>query len=284
MIRLYIIHQVKMKNKLSLISLLISFSVQVFAQDVIPCRAPQDDSISSFENSMKNDEGDGSKFTKIPIIIDSTEGWEWIDNDKAEDVFETYPLRMDYKKYSSHPQYRVVDKYYDLKEPNLINVVYNSDGKLVRVINIFDFNQQSISPRVTGELLRQTYINDYKTNKYNFKKENQNAQNYVKQELKLIKSSRFYWSKEGVGYLQQLNLDHIHDFDILLKIERLNDTSFKLIFGDVKGNSVSTWKVAYLPNGQFKAKMIVTRLPLEKIKVPIRVCEIKNGKLTIHED
>ena len=180
---------------------------------------------------------------------------------------------LSYNKYKSHPLYRVIG-----------DEIFNGKGQLVRVVDIFDSDQRSISQRVTDELLRQTYINDYKTNKYNFKKENQNAQNYVKQELKLITTSRFYWSKEGVGYLQQLNLDHIHDFDILLKIERLNDTSFKLIFGDVKGNSVSTWKVAYLPNGQFKAKMIVTRLPLEKIKVPIRVCEIKNGKLTIHED
>lgn len=272
-----------MNNRFFLIAILIYLSVQVLGQDVVPRQAPIDN-MSSFEDSINNDKGDNSEFTKIPIIIDSTEGWEWIDNDKAEDVFETYPLRMDYKKYSSHPQYRVVDKYYDLKEPNLINVVYNSDGKLVRVINIFDSDQRSISQRVTDELLRQTYINDYKTNKYNFKKENQNAQNCVKQELKLITTSRFYWSKEGVRYLQQLNLDHADDFDILLKIERLNDTSFKLIFGDVKGNSVSTWKVAYLPNGQFKAKMIVTRLPLEKIKVPIRVYEINNGKWTIHED
>ena len=272
-----------MNNKLFLISLLISSSVQIFGQDVVPRQAPIDN-MSSIEDSMKNYKDDNPEITKIPIIIDSTEGWEWIDNDKAEDVFETYPLRMDYKKYSSHPQYRVVDKYYDLKEPNLINVVYNSDGKLVRVINIFDSVQRSISQRVTDELLRQTYINDYKTNKYNFKKENQNAQNYVKQKLKLITSSRFYWSKEGVGYLQQLNLDHADDFDILLKIERLNDTSFKLIFGDVKGNSVSTWKVAYLPNGQYKSKIIATRLPLEKIKVRMKVYEIRNGKLTIHED
>lgn len=50
---------------------------------------------------------------------------------------------------------------------------------------------------------------------------------------------------EGKRCLQQLNLDHANDFDILLKIERLNDTSFKLIFGDVKGNSVSKWKVAH---------------------------------------
>ena len=273
MIRLYIIHQVKMKNKLSLISLLISFSLQVFAQDVIPRRAPLDDSISSFEDSMKNDEGDSSKFTKIPIIIDSTEGWEWIDKEESEDVFEAYPLRLSYNKYKSHPLYRVIG-----------DEIFNGKGQLVRVVDIFDSDQRSISQRVTDELLRQTYINDYKTNKYNFKKENQNAQNYVKQELKLITTSRFYWSKEGVRYLQQLNLDHADDFDILLKIERLNDTSFKLIFGDVKGNSVSTWKVAYLPNGQFKSKIIVTHLPLEKIKVPIRVYEVNNGKWTMHED
>lgn len=272
-----------MNNRFFLIAILIYLSVQVLGQDVVPRQAPIDN-MSSFEDSMKNDIGDDPDFTKIPIIIDSTEGWEWIDNEKAEDVFETYPFRMDYKKYFSHPQYRVVDKYYDLNEPNLINVVYNSDGKLVRVINIFDSNQRSISPRVTDELLRLTYINDYKTNKYNFKKENQNAQNYVKQKLKLITSSRFYWSKEGVGYIQQLELDHADDFDILLKIERLNDTSFKLIFGDVKGNSVSTWKVAYLPNGQYKSKIIATRLPLEKITVRMKVYEIRNGKLTIHED
>ena len=262
-----------MKNKLFLISLLISFSVQVFGQDVIPRRAPIDDHISSSEDSLNKDKGDNPEFTKIPIIIDSTEGWEWIDREESEDVFEAYPLRLSYNKYKSHPQYRVIG-----------NEVYNGKGQLVRVVNIFDSNQRPISQRVTDELLRQTYINDYKANKYNIRKENQNVQNYVKQELKLIKSSRFYWSKEGVGYLQQLEFDHADDFDILLKIERLNDTSFKLIYGDVKGNSVSTWKVVYLPNGQYKSKIIATSLPLEKIKVRIRVYELKNGKLTIHED
>ena len=261
-----------MNNKLFLISLLISSSVQIFGQDVVPRQAPIDN-MSSIEDSMKNYKDDNPEITKIPIIIDSTEGWEWIDKEESEDVFETYPLRLSYNKYKSHPQYRVIG-----------NIVYNGKGQIVRVINIFDSSQRSISQRVTDELLRQTYINDYKTNKYNFKKENQNAQNYVKQELKLITSSRFYWSKEGVRYLKQLNLDHTHDFDILLKIERLNDTSFKLIYGDVKGNSVSTWKVVYLPNGQYKSKIIATRLPLEKIKVRIKVYELKNGKLTIHED
>ncbi len=261
-----------MNNKLFLISLLISLSIQIFGQDVVP-RQALIDKMSSFEDSMKKDKDDNPEFTKIPIIIDSTEGWEWIDKEESEDVFEAYPLRLSYNKYKSHPQYRVIGK-----------EIFNGKGQLVRVVDICDSNQRSISQRVTDELLRQTYINDYKTNKYNFKKENQNAQNYVKKELKLITSSRFYWSEEGVGYLQQLELDHTHDFDILLKIERLNDTSFKLIYGDVKGNSVSTWKVAYLSNGQYKSKIIATRLPLEKIKVRIRVYELKNGKLTIHED
>ena len=241
-----------MNNKLFLISLLISSSVQIFGQDVVPRQAPIDN-MSSIEDSMKNYKDDNPEITKIPIIIDSTEGWEWIENEEAEDVFEAYPLRMSYKKYLSHPQYRVVDKYYDLKEPNLINVVYNGDGKLIRVVDLFNSNQHSLSSRVTDELLRLTYINDYKNNRYNIKKENQNTQNYIKQQLKLITSSRLIWSEEGVGYMQQLKLDHINDFDILLKIERLNDTSFKLIFGDVKGNSVSTWKVAYSPNGQYNA-------------------------------
>ena len=261
-----------MNNRFFLIAILIYLSVQVLGQDVVPRQAPIDN-MSSFEDSINNDKGDNSEFTKIPIIIDSTEGWEWIDKEESEDVFEAYPLRLSYNKYKSHPLYRVIG-----------DEIFNGKGQLVRVVDIFDSDQRSISQRVTGELLRQTYINDYKTNKYNFKKENQNAQNYVKQKLKLITTSRFYWSKEGVRYLQQLNLDHADDFDILLKIERLNDTSFKLIFGDVKGNSVSTWKVAYLPNGQFKSKIIVTHLPTQKIKVRMKVYEIRNGKLTIHED
>ena len=182
---------------------MINLSVQVFGQDVVPRQAPIDN-MSSFEDSMKNDKGDDPDFTKIPIIIDSTEGWEWIDNEKAEYVFETYPLRMSYNKYLSHPQYRVFN-----------DEVYNGNGQIVRVISILESNcnpRGALRAPITDELLRQTYINDYKTNKYNFKKENQIAQNYVKKELKLITSSRFYWSKEGVRYLQQLNLDHIHDF------------------------------------------------------------------------
>jgi hypothetical protein len=261
-----------MNNKLFLISLLISSSVQIFGQDVVPRQAPIDN-MSSIEDSMKNDEGDSSKFTEIPIIIDSNEGWEWIDNEEAEHVFKEYPIQISYGKYLSHPQYRIIG-----------NEVFDENGKLVRVIRISDcLVRNDMTSLITDELLRQTYINDYKNNKYNFKKENQNAQNYVKQELKLITSSRFYWSEEGVKYLRQLELDHRDNFDFLLKFERLNDTSFKLIFGDIKGNSVSTWKVAYLSNGQYKSKIIATRLPLEKIKVPRRVYEFKNGKLTIHE-
>ena len=157
--------------------------MQVLGQDVVSRQAPIDN-MSSFEDSINNDKGDNSEFTKIPIIIDSTEGWEWIDKEESEDVFEAYPLCLSYNKYKSHPLYRVIG-----------DEIFNGKGQLVRVVDIFNSDQLSISQRVTDELLRQTYINDYKTNKYNFKKENQNAQNYVKQELKLITTSRFYWSK-----------------------------------------------------------------------------------------
>ena len=100
---LHLVYLEIMNNRLFLIAILINLSVQVFGQDVVPRQAPIDN-ISSFEDSMKNDEGDSSKFTKIPIIIDSTEGWEWIGKEESEDVFEAYPLRLSYNKYKSHPQ------------------------------------------------------------------------------------------------------------------------------------------------------------------------------------
>ena len=67
-----------MNNRFFLIAILIYLSVQVLGQDVVPRQAPIDN-MSSIEDSMKNDEGDSSKFTEIPIIIDSTErmGVDW---------------------------------------------------------------------------------------------------------------------------------------------------------------------------------------------------------------
>lgn len=117
-----------MNNRFFLIAILIYLSVQVLGQDVVPRQAPIDN-MSSFEDSMKNDEGDSSKCTKIPIIIDSTEGWEWIGKEESEDVFEAYPLRLSYNKYKSHPQYRVIGE-----------EVYNEKAQLVRVVDIFDYN------------------------------------------------------------------------------------------------------------------------------------------------
>ena len=80
-----------MNNRFFLIAILIYLSVQVLGQDVVSRQAPIDN-MSSFEDSINNDKGDNSEFTKIPIIIDSTEGWEWIDKEESEDVFEAYPL------------------------------------------------------------------------------------------------------------------------------------------------------------------------------------------------
>lgn len=129
-----------MNYKLLLISLLISSSVQIFGQDVVPRQAPIDN-MSSIEDSMKNYKDDDPEITKIPIIIDSTEGWEWIDKEESEDVFEAYPLRLSYNKYKSHPLYRVIG-----------DEIFNGKGQLVRVVDIFDSDQRSISQRVTDEL------------------------------------------------------------------------------------------------------------------------------------
>ena len=114
-----------MYNKLFFISLLISLSVQSFGQDVVPRQAPIDNNRSSVEDSVNNEQGEKSGFTEIPIIIDSNEGWEWIDNEEAEHVFKEYPIQISYGKYLSHPQYRIIG-----------NEVIDENGILVRFIRI----------------------------------------------------------------------------------------------------------------------------------------------------
>ena len=57
-----------MNNRFFLIVILIYLSVQVLGQDVVPRQAPIDN-MSSFEDSINNDKGDNSEFTKIPAQL-----------------------------------------------------------------------------------------------------------------------------------------------------------------------------------------------------------------------
>ena len=263
--------------------IIVISSISTYGQDLISRQAPVDSKMkeadSSFleKNIYKNDSIIISDKNTLPIIVDNKEGWEWIQNE--ENVFhdDSYPKKIQYHTYKSHPQYKVI-----FLDPFSINgkwnaySVYNNNGTLIRVCILTDnslYGDIYIREEIRDELLRQAYIKDYRDNKYNFKKENTKAQNYVKKELGLIsdyvtlKNFIQTYSEIAVRYLDQLKKDHKNDFDNLIKYERINNLSFKLTFANNEGYPSKTYKVTYTSIGSFKYGITISNLPLEQINL-----------------
>ena len=259
--------------------LLISFflSTSIKGQDMISRQAPMDkkSSVPTVEFPNKSNKTLSTEKKKVfkkgeTIIIDKDEDWKWLREERFEVKGEIYPIELHYRRYSSHPQYRVMESN-DIHSERQINVFTNS-GSLVRAGMIYlDSRYEEFDENVEKELLRQLYIIDYNKNKHNFKKENAKAQNYVKRELGLIPDIINYnawklaYSPIGQRYLEQLALDHYGEINSVLKVERLNNLSFKVTFGDNDGNEKSTYKVSYQAAGAYKYKISTAKLPLEKI-------------------
>lgn len=242
-----------MRNPVLLFFALISISIS--GQDLLGRQAPIDrrmretDSIV-LEKAIK-DKDNFEKVYKIgsSIIVDDKKGWEWIYNEGYTYHDDSYPYEISYRKYVNHPQYTVVGQH-----------IYNKAHALIRVEEI-SFEM------VNNELLRYVYVKDYQSNKYNFRKEDARAQNYVKKKLGIPNNaaSSFTYSEPAMRYLVQLEKDHEHDFDNLLKCERIGNLSFKLTYGNSLGEPTNTYKVTYLSKGVYKYDISVTELPLEHI-------------------
>lgn len=241
-----------MRNPILLLFAL--FSIFIFGQDLMNRQAPVDrrmkavDSIV-LENTIK-DKDIYENVYKIgnSIIVDDKKGWEWIDNEEYTYHDDSYPYEISYRKYINHPQYTVVGHH-----------VYNKDHALVRVKEISFEN-------VNKELLRYVYIKDYRNNKYNFRKEDAKAQNYVKKQLGIPNNaaSSYTYSDPAIRYLDQLEKDHQHDFDSLLICERIGNLSFKLTFGNRLREPINTYKVTYLSKGVYRYDITITELPIDQ--------------------
>ena len=236
----------------SILLFFVLFSISTSGQDLLSSQAPVDWKVKEatsivLEKAIKNFE----KVYKIgnSIIIDDKKGWEWIYNEDYTYHDDSYPYEISYRKYVNHPQYTVVGQY-----------IYNQSHALVRVEDISSEN-------VNDELLRYVYVKDYRNNKYNFKKEDAKAQNYVKKKLGIPSNatSSYTYSEPAIRYLVQLERDHQHDFDNLLKCERIGNLSFKLTYGNNLGKPTNTYKVTYLNKGVYKYDISVTELPLEDL-------------------
>lgn len=249
---------------------IILCSVCLWSQDLISRQSPIDwksKTVDSFSLAYHVPKADTAmsiapQTKSIPAIIDNIKGWEWVSEEDPDYESDSYPYNIYYYKYKSHPQYKLIS-----------GNIYDINGNLVRVNMIAEklYPNISLQEDVMEELLRQAYIKDYNSNKYNFKKENAKAQTWVKRKLGLLQQPKDILdilhsvSEVGIRFLQQLEKDHANDFRYMLKCERTGNCSFKTTFGNEKWEEKVTYKIVAVQNGKYKTRVTISKLPLEKI-------------------
>lgn len=100
-------------------------------------------------------------------------GWEWLRTEESEEIYTMAPFTMRYKKYNSHPQYRVFD-----------DKVFDNDGNLVCLLYLLRSNNNIID-LLREAMLKDIYIADYKANKYDILNAPASTQEDVKNMLGL---------------------------------------------------------------------------------------------------
>lgn len=266
-----------MQKPILLLLLIFVFAASSYGQDLLAKKAPVDRKMRIADTrSLQRidvDDDENVPVVKTPILVDNNEGWEWIQNEESEKHDESYPLKMVYNTFKSHPQYKFI--YYS----DAINLedyaIFKHDGNLVRVgMKVYSGYLSDNRPihEVYDILLYRAYVKDYNNNKYNFKKENNRAQNYVKKKLGLApyngsrQSTYVPYSEVGYRFLDQLSKDHESDFDNLLKCERIDNLSFKVTFGTESKVPTKTYKVTYVNRGSYRYSISITDMPLEEIE------------------
>lgn len=177
-----------------------------------------------------------------PAIV---QDWSWIENERGEEVSESYPEEIDYELYASHPELRVIGV-----------DAYDKNGVLVGRHSI-GIDENHLLEEIQKDYIQRVSIDDYKKDKYNFSRENIFAQNYVKFSLGLTKQKPQYNAQAlniAERYLRQLHNDHIGEAHCFTDIIRITDTSFVVMLGDEDEMPNCPYLVEYKNDGKYFSK------------------------------
>ena len=94
----------------------------------------------------------------------------------------------------------------------------------------------------------------------------QAAQNLTKEWGKLNNAVNFNTTKSS-DYLSQLKKDHEDDLAFIYSIDRIDNTSFKVIILDQQGYCRHTVKIAFVNDGPYNMKAIITEMQKERLFV-----------------
>lgn len=94
----------------------------------------------------------------------------------------------------------------------------------------------------------------------------QATQNLTKEWGKLNNAVNFNTTRSS-DYLTQLKKDHEDDLAFIYAIDRIDNTSFKVIILDQQGYCRHTVKIAFVNDGPYNMKAIITEMPKERLFV-----------------
>lgn len=112
--------------------------------------------------------------------------WNWIFDEEGTEVSESYPNKVSYLKYNSHPQYKIIKSEYD----NWADV-YDEKGNLIAVIinDPSDFSLGENYLETSSFIGKEIKKHEYNNNKYDIQKASASAKSYVTDQLGLRKKT-----------------------------------------------------------------------------------------------
>ena len=253
-------------------------------------------------------------------LLQQTVGWEWVQEEESKYKTEDYPYSVYYQYYESHPEYRVRGWYqgdrsqiYDstghLVRINKFLREHSLQEQVTRLLSIRDFNNNKYDIKSEGSAVNLAVKYELGIlKKPSTKAQNAAAKSVVRamwnrsgarasgsyraeqrakraEEIALLKTmSAFKMSPaetKASHYVSQLEHDYEGKFRSPYKIERLDDTSFKVIYIDENGDNFCTVKVAFYNTDRFMTDFKLSLLPNDTAHVNLPKEQIARKPLSL---
>lgn len=131
---------------------------------------------------------------RINVLARQYKGWEWYraernESDNYEQVSESYPHSITYRRFKSHPEYRIIN-----------GMAFDKDGNLLRVMSLDgnddfgswaiptpDYNiwHQNFNQHADDRIGRQIAVSAYLANDYDIQSKGNKVNHYIKTQLGL---------------------------------------------------------------------------------------------------
>lgn len=216
-------------------------------------------------------------FPRLPIaipienqfkVLNQLKGYEWVVKSPCENKVEIFPRKVNYIYYPSHPQYRLIgDKLYDEKgnlKAVMLLYAWNHISMGTYLEDKYDEVFESSGSVERDELVKDLTISAYKNNAYNVNTAaNENAKKEIEGLLGLTDYQSPYRNvtegfsteyQQAMDYRDQIKTDCENKVRLILKIERVDSTSFNVHYATEDKKPTIVVKYTFYSNGPYKIR------------------------------